>query len=115
MDSSESPIYGEQEGSAYNGHFGCMCYHPLFVFNQFGDLERSALRSGNVHSADEWEGTLRPVVARYSGKVARLLSLSETSSGWHVTANWGMLPPHVGPMWTDLVGPRRAAPIESVA
>jgi hypothetical protein len=32
MDSSESPTYGEEEGSAYNGHFGCTCYHPLFVF-----------------------------------------------------------------------------------
>ncbi len=72
MDSSESPIYGEQEGSAYNGHFGCTCYHPLFVFNQFGDLERCALRPGNVHSADNWEGTLRPVIARYHGKIARL-------------------------------------------
>ena len=41
MDSSESPTYGEQEGSAYNGHFSCTCYHPLFVFNQLGDLERS--------------------------------------------------------------------------
>jgi hypothetical protein len=29
MDSSESPTYGEQEGAAYNGHFGCTCYHPL--------------------------------------------------------------------------------------
>src|SRR5271167_3010192 len=38
MDSSESPTYGEQEGSAYNGHFGCTCYHPLFVFNQLGDV-----------------------------------------------------------------------------
>jgi hypothetical protein len=47
MDSSESPTYGAQEGSAYNGHFGCTCYHPLFVFNQLGDLERCALRSGN--------------------------------------------------------------------
>src|SRR6516165_7235710 len=45
MDSSESPTYGEQEGSAYNGHFGCTCYHPLFVFNQLGDVERCALRS----------------------------------------------------------------------
>jgi Transposase DDE domain group 1 len=51
MDSSESPTYGEQEGSAYNGHFGCMCYHPVFVFNQLGDVERCALRPGNVHSA----------------------------------------------------------------
>src|SRR5918997_6991244 len=54
MDSSESPTHGEQEGSAWNGHFGCTCYHPLFLFNQFGDLERCALRPGNVHSADGW-------------------------------------------------------------
>jgi hypothetical protein len=31
MDSSESPVHGEQEGTAYNGHFGCKCYHPLFA------------------------------------------------------------------------------------
>jgi hypothetical protein len=45
-----------QEGSAYNGHFSCTCYRPLFVFNQFGDLERCALRPGKVHSADGWRG-----------------------------------------------------------
>ena len=38
MASSESPTYGDQEGSAYNGHFGCTCYHPAFVFNQLGDV-----------------------------------------------------------------------------
>jgi hypothetical protein len=65
MDSSESPTHGEQEGSAYNGHFRCTCYHPLFVFNQFGDLERCALRPGNVHSADGWRAVLEPVIARY--------------------------------------------------
>ena len=69
MDSSESPTYGEQEGSAYNGHFGCTCYHPLFVFNQLGDLERCTLRSGNVHSADGWRNVLEPVVARYRDAV----------------------------------------------
>src|SRR6266852_7412866 len=72
MDSSESPTYGEQEGSAYNGHFGCNCYHPLFVFNQLGDVERCALRSGNVHSADGWHAVLEPVIARYRGTVKRL-------------------------------------------
>ncbi len=65
MDSSVSATYGEQEGTAYNGHFGCTCYHPLFVFNQFGDLERCSLRSGNAHSADGWHDVLEPVVARY--------------------------------------------------
>ena len=72
MDSSESPTYGEQEGSAYNGHFGCTCYHPLFVFNQLGDVERCALRPGNVHSANGWRAVLGPVVARYRGIVKRL-------------------------------------------
>jgi hypothetical protein len=37
MGSTESPTYGDQEGSAYNGHFGCTCYYPLFVFNQLGN------------------------------------------------------------------------------
>jgi hypothetical protein len=58
LDSSESPTDGEHEGSAYNGHFGCTCYHPLFVFNQLGDLERCASRPGNVHSADGWRAVL---------------------------------------------------------
>src|SRR5215510_1128646 len=53
-------------------HYACTCYHPLFVFNQFGDLERCALRPGNVHSADGWDDVLKPVVARYQGKVSRI-------------------------------------------
>lgn len=68
MDSSESPVHGDQEGSAWNGHFQSKCLHPLFVFNQFGDLERCTLRPGNVHSADDWEDVLKPVLARYAAK-----------------------------------------------
>jgi hypothetical protein len=71
MDSSVSETYGEQEGTAYNGHFGCTCYHPLFCFNQFGDVETSLLREGNVHSAKDWRAVLEPVVARYQGRNLR--------------------------------------------
>jgi hypothetical protein len=60
-----SETYGQQQGSAYNGHFGCTCYHPLLVFNQFGDLERVMLRRGNQHSAKFWRRVLLPVIARY--------------------------------------------------
>ena len=73
MDSSESPVHGQQEGAAYNGHFECVCYHPLFLFNQFGDCEGATLRSGNVHSADGWQELLEPVVKRYQKKGLRLL------------------------------------------
>jgi hypothetical protein len=72
MDSSVSPTHGEQENSLWNGHYACTCYHPLFVFNQFGDLERCSLRPGNVHSAGGWDCVLKPVVARYRGKVSRI-------------------------------------------
>ncbi len=71
MDSSVSPTHathGAQEGTARNGHFGCMCSHPLFVFNPFGHLERCALRPGNVHSADGGEAVLKPVIARYADR-----------------------------------------------
>ncbi len=71
MDSSVSPTHGEQEGTAYNGYFACTCYHPLFVFNQFGDLERCVLRPGNVHSAHGWLDVLEPVVARYRDRKLR--------------------------------------------
>ena len=65
LDSPVSETYGSQQGTAYNGHFGCTCYHPLFCFNQFGDLDRALLREGDVHSADDWHSVLEPVVARY--------------------------------------------------
>ena len=65
MDSSVSETYGKQEGTAYNGYFECTCYHPLFVFNQFGDLERAMLRRGNHASAKFWRRVLLPVIERY--------------------------------------------------
>ena len=71
MDSSESPVHGEQEGASYNGHFGSTCYHPLFVFNQFGDCEGAKLRAGNVHSAHEWRQVLEPILSRYEEKGVR--------------------------------------------
>jgi hypothetical protein len=72
MDSSVSPTHGDQEGSVWNGHFVATCYHPLFVFNQHGDLERCALRHGSVHSADGWEAVLKPVVARYKASATSI-------------------------------------------
>ena len=58
MDSSVSPTHCEQEKSVWNGHYACTCYHPLFVFNQFG-LEAvlcvpatcTALTAGTTYSS----------------------------------------------------------------
>ena len=64
MDSTEISVYGEQENSAYNGHFESTCYHPLLLFNREGDCLAAKLRPGNVHSADDWEELLLPEIER---------------------------------------------------
>jgi Transposase DDE domain group 1 len=65
IDSSESPVHGTQEQSAYNGHFESVCYHPLFVFNREGDCLAAKLRPGNVHSAGGWDEVLLPLIDQY--------------------------------------------------
>ena len=64
MDSTESPVHGQQEGSAYNGHFESVCYHPLLLFNGHGDCLAAKLRPGNVHSAEDWDELLLPEIER---------------------------------------------------
>jgi hypothetical protein len=69
LDSSVSETHGGQQGSAYNGYFECpdvhRDYHPLFLFNQYGDLERAMLRRGNHNGAKFWRRVLLPVIERY--------------------------------------------------
>ncbi len=64
LDSSESPVHGQQEGAEYNGHYGSVCYQLLFCFNQFGDCEGAMLREGSVSSSQGWRELLAPVVQR---------------------------------------------------
>jgi hypothetical protein len=64
MDSTEIPVYGQQEHSAYNKHYESTCYHPLLLFNSEGDCVAVKLRPGNVHSADGWDELLLPEIER---------------------------------------------------
>jgi len=64
MDSAEIPVYGEQEQSAYNGHFESTCYHPLLLFNREDDCRAGNVRPGNVHNAEGWEELLLPEIER---------------------------------------------------
>ena len=72
MDSTESPVHGQQEGSAYNGHFESTCYHPLLLFNQHGDCLAAKLRPGNVSSAEDWDELLLPEIKRQQGEGQRV-------------------------------------------
>jgi Transposase DDE domain group 1 len=97
IDSSESPVHGAQQQSAYNGHFESVCYHPLFVFNPEGDCLAAKLRPGNVplvryrsfeYQAASWDRPRR-VIAK-------------------VEHHLGELFPRVGFIVTTLTGTNRA-------
>ena len=81
IDSSESPVYGDQEGSAYNGYFGSKCYHPLFCFNQYGDCLKAKLRPGNVHSADGYLEFIEPVLRNYVSKGFKVTLRADAAFG----------------------------------
>jgi hypothetical protein len=70
MDSSVSPTHGEQELSVWNGHYQCTCYHPCSCSTSSAIWNAARCVPGNVHSADGWEGVIKPVVERYQGKVS---------------------------------------------
>ena len=72
MDSTESPVHGQQEGSAYIGHFESTCYHPVLLFNQHGDCLAAKLRSGNVPSAEDWDVLLLPEIERQRAEGKRV-------------------------------------------
>ena len=68
IDSTEVVVYGEQEQSAYNGHFESTCYHPLLLFTGEGDCLGVKLRPGNVASADGWAELLLPELDRLQAR-----------------------------------------------
>ena len=91
MDSTESPVHGQQEGSAYNGHFESVCYHPLLLFNQHGDCLAAKLRAGNVSSAEDWDELLLPEIERQHGEGKRVTFRSDAAYGlWPRGSGTGM-------------------------
>jgi len=80
MDSSESPVYGEQEGAAYNGHFECgpsgEGSSPVLLQPVRG-LRRGNAAAGQCPSflrrTERWRETLEPIVERYQKRGMRLL------------------------------------------
>jgi hypothetical protein len=64
VDSVALEVFGQQEGSAYNGHYGMRCYHPLVAFlGETGHCVGAWLRPGNAHTADGTAHRILPVVS----------------------------------------------------
>jgi hypothetical protein len=64
LDSLPREVFGEQPGSAWNGHYRMRCYHPLVVRSEWGDFLGAKLRPGNVHTADGGLAFVLPILRR---------------------------------------------------
>lgn len=64
MDSLPHEVFGQQPGSAWNGHYQMNCYHPLVVRSEWGDYLGAKLRPGNVHTADGGLAFVLPILRR---------------------------------------------------
>jgi len=64
LDSLPREVFGKQPGSAWNGHYGMNCYHPLVVRSEWGDYLGAKLRPGNVHTADGGLAFVLPLLRR---------------------------------------------------
>jgi hypothetical protein len=64
LDSLPHEVFGQQPGSAWNGHYGMRCYHPLVVRSEWGDYLGAKLRPGNVHTADGGLAFVLPILRR---------------------------------------------------
>lgn len=64
VDSYAHETYGNQDGTAYNGHYRVEGYHPLAAFTDTGDIVGVMLRPGNVHTARDIRRFLSPIIDR---------------------------------------------------
>ncbi|HET7229784.1 MAG TPA: IS1380 family transposase [Longimicrobium sp.] len=64
LDSLPHEVFGQQPGSAWNGHYRMNCYHPLVVRSEWGDYLGAKLRPGNVHTADGGLAFVLPILRR---------------------------------------------------
>ena len=70
MDSSESPVHGAQEGSAYNGHFDLL--PPAVSVQRARRLRGRHAAARQRHSADDWDDLLVPVIERQQAEGTRV-------------------------------------------
>jgi hypothetical protein len=72
LDSLPLEVFGQQPGSAWNGHYRERCYHPLLLRTEHGDFLGGKLRSGNVHTAEGGGEFVLPILREVAAWAAQV-------------------------------------------
>lgn len=76
VDSLPMEVFGQQEGSQYNGHYGVRCYHPIVaLIGETGDLVDVRLREGNAHTAEGALEFILPLLDRLERDFCQVASV----------------------------------------
>ena len=76
VDSFPLEVFGDQEGSSYNGYYGFTCYHPLVAsIGESGDLLDVELREGNAHTAEGGLEFILPLLDEMEKHVCQVASV----------------------------------------
>ena len=85
LDSTHFDTYGNQEGTAFNGHYGTVGYHPLLMFDgATADFMDAQLRPGNRYTSKGVVDFVRPVLKRYQEELPVTDALIRGDSGFAV-------------------------------
>jgi len=85
LDSTHANAYGNQEKSAYNGHYRKVGFHPLLAFDGLtGDFLKAQLRPGNVYTSNSVVDFLRPMLEHYNKTFPETSALVRGDSGFAV-------------------------------
>ncbi|PMB83633.1 IS1380 family transposase [Dolosicoccus paucivorans] len=83
LDSTHSDIFGHQEQTAYNAHYGTNGYHPLVAFDGLtGDFLKAKLRSGNQYTSNGVKEFLEPLLEHYNQSIPTTDILVRGDSGF---------------------------------
>jgi len=74
-----------------------VCYHPLSLFNHYGDCLAAKLRPGNVHSAEDWDELLLPEIERQQAE-GKQVAFRGLQTGQERAV--GTPKPRWGPLWS---------------
>jgi hypothetical protein len=76
IDSVPIEVHGQQPGSAYNGHYGIRCYHPLVtMLAETGAWLSAQLRPGNQHTAAGATEHLLAVINRVEQEIGDIAAV----------------------------------------
>ena len=84
IDSSDDETHGGQQLTFFNGFYNHYMYHPLFVFDDDGQLVSAVLRPGNRHASRGARGLLRRLIRKVRSRCPAAAIVVRADSGFAV-------------------------------